>query len=116
MADFDIDSSIAALEKSISSSTPAAAVVSSSIQNLTNSTPVASEPIFSKKLLIKAGISLVLSIVLVALLRPVYLCKLEYDDKDGKCKASLLLIKSTIAVLVSTVVFLAAFVLVPKFM
>jgi hypothetical protein len=118
MADFDIDSSIAALEKSIQSSPSLPAAATNSISSLTPSSSASSfnSSFFNKTLLKQAVISFVLALATVAGFRPVYLCKLEFDEKEGKCKASLLLIKSAIAVLALTLVYLGCIIVIPKFM
>lgn len=103
----DIDKSIAALEKSLGASS-----LPSSSPSITSSG--SSEKFFSSGSIKRLAICAVSVLLFIALIKPVKLCKLEYSEKEGKCKASLLLIKSFIAFLFGTAVLFCALTFMPS--
>jgi hypothetical protein len=116
MSQLDIDSEIAKLEQSILKSSPSP--VNNDVSSISSSTSVSSSnnnSFFSSKMIKKIGLSFILSLLTIIGFKPVYLCKLEYDEKEGKCKASFLFLKSTIAVICLSVFYFLAITFLPRF-
>jgi len=102
----DIDKSIAQLEKSLGGTN-----ISSS-SSPSYSTP--SQSLFSSTSVKRFAACFVATLVFIALIKPVRLCKLEYSEKEGKCKASLLLIKSFIALLFGSIALFCCVTFLPS--
>ena len=110
MSQLDIDSEIAKLEQAILQPSAPPAEINTSV-----SVKPSSSFLSSKNIKIIVG-SFILSILTIIGFKPVYLCKLEYDEKEGKCKASFLFLKTTIAILCLSVFYFCIITFVPRFL
>lgn len=115
MSDLDIDSEISKLEQSLLQNTvsPIKDSISTTDSLINNS---GSNKLFTPKVIKTIAASLILSLLTIIGFKPVYLCKLEYDEKEGKCKASLLFLKTSIAFICLSIFYFICITFIPKFL
>jgi hypothetical protein len=103
MSDFDIDSSIANLERKLGGSS------SSSAPSAQVSTGGFSSSSGGKLNTVKYGvIAALLSGAMLYFFRPMWLYSIKFDEKTEKCKPRIRLMKAVLAFIVLTVVFFVA--------